>query len=310
MTGTSSSGIRDQVRLRFPRALALYQRHIAPRITRDRRHLELSDWARKGEQIVARAGMHGIRFERDGIWVDDGAGFLWAYTPGLFMSALGAEFGLRYEQREIELLAQRLPRGGVLVDIGANMGLHSIQLASLVDGLRVLAFEPVAHTYGVLQRNIVKNGVQDRVAPIHLALAEEPGTLRLTNQLQVGNFVVPDGTAAAAGVTEEVQARRLDEVLEEHVSHVDAIKCDVEGAELSVLRGARATLERDHPLLLLEIDERWAARYGFSGADVVRFLTDLGYRYERIVGDDLRPASGSLQTDLAEGRNFIFTAGD
>jgi hypothetical protein len=92
------------------------------------------------------------------------------------------------------------------------------------------------------------------------------------------------------------------------VERLDAIKCDVEGAELGVLRGATRTIERFHPMLLLEIDERWAARYGTTGADVVGFLADRGYTYERIVGDALLPASGSLAQDLRDGTNFLFSA--
>src|SRR5437588_10651930 len=86
---TETLGFRDKVRLRYPRLLAFYQRQVVPRITRERRHIELSDWAREGLQIVSRAGMHGIRFEHDGIWIDDGNGFLWAYAPDVLMSALG-----------------------------------------------------------------------------------------------------------------------------------------------------------------------------------------------------------------------------
>jgi FkbM family methyltransferase len=306
---TETLGLRDKVRLRYPRLLAFYQRHVVPRIMRERRHIELSEWAREGERIVARAGMHGIRFERDGIWIDDGNGFLWAYAPDVLMSALGTEFGMRYEQFEIELLAERLPRGGTLVDIGANAGLHCVQLARLVDGLRVYAFEPVGSTYALLERNIAKNGTSEQVHPLHMALSDRPGTLRLTTRLSVANFVVPDGVEAAPGVTEEVPARPLDDVLAERdITRVDAIKCDVEGAELGVLRGARAMLERDHPLLLLEIDERWAARYGNTGRDVLNLLAELGYRYERLVDDRLLPPTGDPRQDLEEGRNFLFTA--
>jgi FkbM family methyltransferase len=301
-------GARDSIRLRFPRTLALYKRYVGPLIARDRRHIELSDWAERGRAIVARTGMHGIRFERDGIWIDDRVGHLWAYTPGLFMSALGAEFGVRYEQREIELLAERLRPGSVLVDIGANVGLHSIQLAKLVPQLTVVAFEPVGHTFAALQRNIAKNGVEAQVRPVHLALSDEPGTLRLTNQLQLGNFVVPEGQPAASGVTEEVEAKRLDNLQDILPPRIDAIKCDVEGVETSVLRGARAILERDRPLLMLEIDDRLASRYGHSGAELVRYLSELGYGYERIVGDELLPPSDSLASDLSEGHNFIFSA--
>jgi FkbM family methyltransferase len=301
-------GFRDRVRLRYPRLLNFYQRHVATRLGADGRHFELSDWASEGADLVERLGLHGIRFERDGIWIDDGEGGLWRYTPGLFGSAGGAEFGLAYEQFEIDLLADRLPSGGVFVDVGANIGLFSVQLAKRVDGLTALAFEPVGVTCSALRGNAAKNGVADRVEVRQLALGERPGTLRLTTGFQMANFVVPDDAASAPGSTEEVESRPLDDVLAELGRTPDAIKCDVEGAELDVLRGARGTLERDHPLVLLEIDERWASRYGHSGEQVARFLTERGYGYERIVEDELRPASASLASDLAEGRNFLFTA--
>jgi FkbM family methyltransferase len=268
----------------------------------------LSAWAAQGAEVVERTGMHGIRFERDGIWIDSGDGYLWTYTPGLFGSALGAEFGLHYERFEVELLAERLRPGGVLVDVGANVGLYSIQLARRVERLKVLAFEPVAATYETLRRNLVKNGADARVDARRLALGERRGAVRMTTRLQAGNFMVEEGASAASEAVEGVEVRRLDDVLAEVGSPVDAIKCDVEGAELGVLRGGEETLERDRPTLLLEIDERWVARYGHTGADVLNFLIDRGYRYERIVGEELLPPSASLAEDLASSRNFLFTS--
>ena len=58
---------------------------------------------------------------------------------------------------------------------------------------------------------------------------------------------------------------------------VDAIKCDVEGAEYAVLRGSTSTLDRFHPMVLIEIDSRWAERYGNTASDVFTFLTERGY---------------------------------
>jgi FkbM family methyltransferase len=279
------TALRDTVRLRLPGALALYRRHVAPRLTRYRRHFDLSAWAAQGPAVVAQAGLHAIRFEPDGIWIEDTDGDLWAYTPGLFGSALGAEFGIDYERREIDLLAQHLPAGGVLVDVGANVGRHTIKLARRVEGLTVLAFEPVRRTRATLCRNLERNGVADRVEVHGLALADADRTLRITTGFQAANFVVPDGAVAAPAGVEEVRARPLDDVLDERgAAHVDAIKCDVEGAELAVLRGARRTLARDRPALLVEVDERWAARYGHRGADVAELLRGHGYRGEPVAG--------------------------
>ena len=303
-----NQSIRDQVRLRLPRALALYQRHVLPRLGADRRFLEVADWAARGIDLVGRTGMHGIRFERDGVWIDDGAGGLWAYEPRLHTTTLGAELGMRYEQAEIEALAARLPAGGVLVDVGANVGLHSIQLARLVEGLRVLAFEPVGDTYSLLGRNIEKNGVGAQITPRRVAVSDRRGTLRLTKRYQYGNFVVPDGATVAPNVAEEVESVPLDDLVDELTDRVDAIKCDVEGAELSVLKGATKTLERFRPTILIEVDARWARRYGNTGADVFAFLTQRGYEYERFVDGELLAPSGSPDTDMQQGCNFLFTS--
>src|SRR5207248_423370 len=236
-------------------------------------------------------------FERDGIWIDDGAGHLWAYEPGPLTTTMWSELGERYEQAEIETLTERLPPRGTLVDVGANVGLHSVQLARLVQGLRVLACEPVSDTFALLRRNIAKNGVSEQVQARRVALSDRPGTLRLTKRLQFGNFVVPDGAPVAPDAVEEAPARTLDDLIDEVDGRVDAIKCDVEGAELSVLRGAERTLDRFRPAILIEVDERWAARYGNNGADVFSYLAERGYAYERFAGSKLMQPSGSIDRD-------------
>jgi FkbM family methyltransferase len=305
-----SQSLRDQVRLRLPRLLAFYQRHVATRLGADRMLFDLSEWASRGPELVSRTGMHGIRFEPDGTWVDDGAGYLWAYRPGPMSSTLGAEYGLRYEEGEIDVLAQRITPGSTLVDIGANVGLHSVQLARRVEDLTVLALEPVSETFDLLERNIAKNGVRDSVTARRVAISDHEGTLRLTTSFQYGNFVVPDGAGASGQAVEEVRAQTLDSLVEELAVSVGAIKCDVEGAELGVLRGATATLERFRPLLLLEVDARWARRYGNEGTDVFEFLARRGYGYERFVDGRLEPATGSVTADLEHSSNFLFTAAD
>ena len=73
------------------------------------------------------------------------------------------------------------------------------------------------------------------------------------------------------GETIVVPVRTLDSF---EFERVDAIKIDVEGAELDVLRGATATLERAHPLLLVEIEQR---HHAGSIAAVFAWLENLGY---------------------------------
>jgi FkbM family methyltransferase len=251
--------------------------------------------------------MHSIRFERDGVWIDDGDGVLWSYQPGLFGSAMWAEYGAQYEEGETELLARLLPRGGTLVDVGANVGLHSIKLARRIEGLQVFAFEPIASTYEALLANASKNGVSEQLDARRMALSDGDGEIRLTKQFRVGNFVVPDGAQVADGVAETVPAKRLDDVLDGVAERVDLIKCDVEGSELAVLRGAESLLERFKPAIFVEVMERYTRRYGHEPEAVFQFLRERGYGHELVKRGQRTPSTGSIEGDLRQTTNFLFT---
>jgi hypothetical protein len=92
------------------------------------------------------------------------------------------------------------------------------------------------------------------------------------------------------------------------LARVDWIKCDVEGAELYVLLGAQATLRRFHPTLLLEIEERWTARYGYQASEVFDAVRNLGYtKYHCFTHDgQVLPGTWSIQDDLAKAHDFCF----
>lgn len=130
----------------------------------------------------------------------------------------------------------------------------------------------------------------------------------MTTRLQGENFLVPNDAAAREAIVEVVPSTTLDQALAGEVDRVDAIKCDVEGAELAVLKGATTTLERFKPTILLEVEERYANRYGHRAAEVFALLKACGFDYQRVIDGTLRQPSGSLDVDLADGHNFLFTA--
>lgn len=302
--------VRDEVRLRFPGALRVYQRHIRPRLGGDTRHLELSHWAEQGPDILARLGTRAITFEPDGIWVQDPEGAWWQYTPYVFGSALWAEFGEIYEREELDLLAGLLPAGGTMVDIGANIGLHTIKLSQRVEGLHVFAFEPVSATIAALRRNAARNGVGERLHTEQVAISDHEGEIRLTTGFQMGNFVVEDGAAAAQETTETVPMRPLDAVLPGLTDRVDLIKCDVEGHERSVLLGARETLDRHRPRVFIEIMEQRTQRYGYRPTEIFDILHAHGYEHQGVVDGMLTPPQATRAADLRRTTNFLFTHPD
>jgi FkbM family methyltransferase len=97
--------------------------------------------------------------------------------------------------------------------------------------------------------------------------------------------------------TIRVEVRRLDDVLEElGVARVDFVKLDVEGAELSVLRGARRLLGGEmRPAILAEVQDVRTAPWGFAAREIVRFLADAGYGWFALADDgSLRSVSSDL----------------
>lgn len=152
---------------------------------------------------------------------------------------------------EIAWLKRLMPgKGGVAIDIGANIGIYSYHLSRICD--RVEAFDPNRACLRILEayaaRNINANCV---------ALSAKPGIMTLN--IPVVDGVQQTGLASANAVVAqvvtsfEVPTRTLDEYAFDDVRF---IKIDVEGHEPNVLAGAEGTIRENQPIMLLEIEQR------------------------------------------------------
>lgn len=79
------------------------------------------------------------------------------------------------------------------------------------------------------------------------------------------------------------------DIIATDLTRLDFIKCDVEGAELLVLQGARSTLDRLSPILFLEVFDKWTIAFDYTPADLVCFLRDIGYSTIFLVDGFVRP---------------------
>jgi FkbM family methyltransferase len=151
---------------------------------------------------------------------------------------------------ELAVLAKLVPRGGTAVDVGANQGLFSYALSDIAD--RVIAFEPNPD-YAFFARWMLRGR-----AEVHqLALSNASGRGTLYVPLSDDGMVLHCAgnlrrTHPQFGNTKsyDVEIRTLDEF---GFVGVRFIKADVEGSEREVLDGARATIARDRPIILLEL---------------------------------------------------------
>ncbi|WP_376093369.1 FkbM family methyltransferase [Roseomonas sp. CCTCC AB2023176] len=157
-----------------------------------------------------------------------------------------------FSEAEVDLFAQVLRPGMTALDVGANIGAHTLPMAQFVGPKGVVvAYEPQRIIFQTLCANLALGGMENVVAHWAAATAR-PGTVRVPrpDYSVPGNFggVALHGDAAA---TEEVAGLPVDS-LDLVACHF--IKVDVEGMEAEVLDGAAATIARHRPLLYLEND--------------------------------------------------------
>lgn len=188
-----------------------------------------------------------------------------------------------YEPVTTQTIEDRLPEGGTFIDIGAHIGFHSLKAAAKAGSRgRVLSVEPNPDTLRELRSN-VRASAANQVLVQPVACSDREGTLQLFagSLANTGMSSLSKRTAEAEGVSGrnfQVRARPLDDLVKEAaLARVDVMKVDVEGAEMFVLKGARQTLERFHPFLVMEVKEEQLTAMGTSKAAVFAFLKELGY---------------------------------
>jgi len=216
-------------------------------------------------------------------WHRDRWGFRFQLHPYYFIDRSILAFG-GYDLPLLRFLHGRLRPGQVCLDVGANLGQVSVHMGALVrPGGRVLSFEPLPHVRERLVRHVAENGLAQVVEVHPLALADRTGTAtfhfaeRAVDNQGMGSLVMDEHPSLALRC--EVRTMRLDDfVAERRIERIDWIKIDIQGAEPLFLEGARATLERDAPDLLVEVDADDLRAAGSTSRELLAQLDRLGYR--------------------------------
>lgn len=202
----------------------------------------------------------------------------------------------------------------VCLDVGANIGLYALAFSLLAPRGRVYAFEPSPGSFRHLEENLAANRASN-VSAFQLAFGEEPDTTVQFHDVPfftAGSFVVDKSsflTSEVLGATDfEARGTTLDAfVAEQGLERVDVVKIDVEGAELSVLRGAGAVLAAHHPKVVLEFNS-----FGLTMHNGVLPQAALGHIRQTFphvfVMDRLDGSLSELTTD-AEAYAFLYDNG-
>lgn len=177
-----------------------------------------------------------------------------------------------------------LSKGDVFIDIGANIGYLSL-IASRQTGPtgRVVAFEPNPATAEVLRQNLRRNEAAN-VSVREMACSDRSGSVDFFTgtKRHSGRASLSQENSGGTAVV-RAQCCVLDDVLEnEQLPGIALIKADTEGAELSVLAGAKETIRKYRPIVLVEVDSNLLSAFDAKPADISQFFEELGYSFSPI----------------------------
>ena len=202
-------------------------------------HLAVREIRRLGPTLVPVVVMTHDGFR---MWADPGE---WV---GQYIYATG-----RYEEKAVAVMKGLLRPGDTVVDVGANVGYLTLVAARQVGPTgSVTAFEPLPSARSWLARNVALNGFGN-VTIREEAVCDRHGTASFTvgpaHHTSTSSLMYESGDGSKV----EVRCTRLDDVLE-GAAAVRLLKIDVEGAEGLVLDGARETLTRHAPAVIIELN--------------------------------------------------------
>ena len=184
-------------------------------------------------------------------------GWMLANLNDIYMGAAIATYG-ECNELELAVLLALAEFPGTVVEVGANMGIHTVPLARALQqkGRQLVAFEPQPIVFQQLCANLAVNGLMN-VTAWPFACGEEKGvvTFPRPDYRKTGNFG-GISMSSAAPVAENAcvlaPCIRLDDMLQHE--RIGLLKIDVEGFELRVLKGSCALIQRSRPLLYVEND--------------------------------------------------------
>lgn len=201
------------------------------------------------------------------------------------------------EEPEMQVIKQLVKKGSTVLDVGANFGVYSKLLSGLVGSEgKVYAFEPIPEVQKFLANNLKQCSILN-VELLPFALADYSGEAHFhLPKFSHSGVNYYEGHLTQENGDIKVQVRSLDELnLNEKVSF---IKCDVEGAELEMLKGSEKLLRKDKPIIILEIN---GSLENGKAPLVLEFLTSLDYAIKYFDGENL-----TQKANAQSGVNYFF----
>ena len=214
----------------------------------------------------------------------------------------------QFENETARALASLIQPGAVVLDIGANIGAHTLPLARLVGPSgKVYAFEPTQYAFGKLKKNLALNpALVNRVVAEQLRLTNSGGddageiysSWKVVGQepRHKKHLGIPKSTQGARSAT-------LNEYCENAgIQKVDFIKLDVDGFEVEVIKGSVSTLRQFRPAICLELSPYVLTERGTSAEELVSLLRECDYQLvDQKSRNTVIDQDGKLRMEIPDG---------
>lgn len=210
---------------------------------------------------------------RDDIWRIDDTLFYVPNYPVDFVQSCIVDNDRYFEEDILIALDKYINNDFVILDIGANIGNHSLYWSKKRNVSRIYSFEPIRDTFAILKKNIELNDLIGTVRPMNIGLSDE----KTMGKIKVFRYSDVGGTSIKKDISGSIQLECLDNI-EIKENRVDFVKIDVEGHELNLLNGAKQTLQKHKPYIFIE---SFPANY----KEVNKILINWGYILKKTFAD-------------------------
>ena len=185
-----------------------------------------------------------------------------------------------YEELEAKIMEEKITAGSIVVDVGANIGLHTLNMARIVGNTgQVFAFEPDPSNFEILRKNVKINNYQNIILE-EKAVGDKHGRVTLYQSDHPGNHRLFPQTKQAKGEV-EVELTSLDKYFIDSnlAEKINFIKIDVEGLEFSVLNGMKNILKNNKKIkILFEFMPKNIIEVGFVPIDLLNYITSNDFK--------------------------------
>lgn len=186
-------------------------------------------------------------------------GIISYYKDDEYIGKSLSQYG-EWSESEVELIKGFLKKNESIIEVGSNIGTHTIPLAKYINnGGIVYSFEPQTQNFNLLSKNIKENNIKNvEIFKTALSSEESESYINIFDENKKNNYGDARISKKKSNNSEKVSVKTIDQIfynLNNTENLIKLIKCDAQGEELNIILGAQKTIEKYNPFLYIENDD-------------------------------------------------------